>query len=547
MSKFNKPVKTGVTSPVKTVGKTVNASGLAAFARDEKSELFLLAVSNFVGKDTFYENAKNRDDRFATLSAKVAVADPRWFQSFVGWLRNDAFMRSASTVAAAEGVNAILKARGVLEKGQTWEQKIWTPKGIVAASMARADEPGEFLAYWISKFGKKIPAAVKKGVELGAQRLYNEYSLLKYDTESKGFRFADVIQLSHAEGIGEKQNALFRYALDRRYGNDERYVDGLPLVNTRRDLMAMDVKLRKNFISQSDPKEVQAFLKNAGMTWESLSGWLQGPMDSAAWEAIIPSMPYMALLRNLRNFQQAGVSQSVLNGVLARLSDPAEVAKSKQFPFRFLAAYNANQGNLKVMSALEDALQASLANVPYLDGNTLILVDRSASMFHTDSGQELSRADQAAIFGIALALRAQKATLVQYGGSWYGSNGAPESKVVNFKKGDSIMPLLDKFENMGNTNTVGAIQRHLTDKHDRVILITDEQHNGSSRQNPGDVVPAKVPMYTWNLEGYRAAHSESGKLKRHSFGGLTDKGFQMIPLIEAGQSQKWPWEVAKQG
>jgi len=52
-------------------------------------------------------------------------------------------------------------------------------------------------------------------------------------------------------------------------------------------------------------------------------------------------------------------------------------------------------------------------------------------------------------------------------------------------------------------------------------------------------------MYTWNLGGYQAAHSESGSKKRHTFGGLTDKAFVQIPMIEAGQNAVWPWEAKK--
>ena len=63
-------------------------------------------------------------------------------------------------------------------------------------------------------------------------------------------------------------------------------------------------------------------LRAAGMTWEALAGWLQGPMDAAAWEAVIPSMGYMALLRNLRNFDEAGVSDEVAERVAARARRP---------------------------------------------------------------------------------------------------------------------------------------------------------------------------------------------------------------------------------
>jgi hypothetical protein len=50
-------------------------------------------------------------------------------------------------------------------------------------------------------------------------------------------------------------------------------------------------------------------------------------------------MGYMALLRNLRNVDEAGVGDDVAAEVCARPADPGELARSRQFPSRFLAAY----------------------------------------------------------------------------------------------------------------------------------------------------------------------------------------------------------------
>lgn len=518
--------RTGVQSPVKST-KTVafTGNGGQGYERTSKSELFLLAVSNFVGKDTFYENAKDRNDRFSQLSAKVAVEDAKWFMSFVQWLRNDAFMRSGAVVAAVEGAKA-LQTSGVAPG---------VPRKLVALAQARADEPGEVMAYYESKYGKNFPAFLKKGVADGVKRLYNEYSLLKYDTDSKGYRFADVIQLVHPAADSVKQNALFKFALDRRYSNVESIPEELTKLVARDTLMGLDVKRRKAAMLTLGAEG----LKEAGMTWEALSGWLQGPMDAKAWEAIIPSMGYMALLRNLRNFQQAGVDKKVYREVLSKISDENQVLRSKQFPFRFLAAYNANKGNLITAAALEQALEYSLDNVPSLPGRTLVLVDRSGSMFgfHA-SDKELTMADKAAIFGSAIALRAENATLVQFG---------TRSEEVKFKKTDSVLPMLSKFYGMGGTSTTKAIQEHYNG-HDRVVVITDEQYNGSYSSynwyggNPSEAVPKNIPLYTWNLEGY-AVGGPSGDSKRHTFGGLTDKAFQQIPLIEAGQNAAWPWDV----
>src|SRR4029077_5699194 len=130
------------------------------------------------------------------------------------------------------------------------------------------------------------------------------------------------------------------------------------------------------------------------------------------WAALIPSMGYMALLRNLRNFDDAGVPDGIAAAVAARLTDPEQVAKSRQFPFRFLSAYRAVP-SLRWAYPLERALNLSLANVPALGGRTLVLVDRSLSMGDAKmSGRaEMVWADAAAVFGAAIAQRAEHADL----------------------------------------------------------------------------------------------------------------------------------------
>jgi hypothetical protein len=138
------------------------------------------------------------------------------------------------------------------------------------------------------------------------------------------------------------------------------------------------------------------------MTWEdALSlGGSRLPKDRL-WEAMIPSMGYMAKLRNLRNFDQAGVSDAVAATVAARLADPAEVARSRQLPMRFLSAYRAAP-SLRWAYALETALQHALSNVPALAGRTLVLIDTSGSMNSTFSRDGALRCwDAAAVFGLA--------------------------------------------------------------------------------------------------------------------------------------------------
>lgn len=520
MAKFNqattRPVGQGpVASETVPTGHTYE--GAPGYARDAKSELFLLAVSNMVGEDTFYEAAGQRDARFRTLVRTLAVEDVDWLARMLRWLRGAGNLRSAALVGAAEAVKARLDAGA--DGGS---------RQIVDSVLARADEPGEMLAYWMSRYGRAIPKPIKRGVADAVVRLYDERSLLKYDSDARGFRFGDVIDQVHPSAAAAWQGDLFEHALDRRHDRDKPIPGSLQMLRDRAALMAHPVQSRRELLRANGPQ----LLNQAGMTWESLAGWLQGPMDAEAWEAVIPSMGYMALLRNLRNFDEAGVSDEVAGEVAAILADPDAVARSRQLPMRFLSAYRAAP-SLRWAWSLEKGLGHSLANVPEIPGSTLVLVDRSGSMRAPLSGRtNLNRADAAAIFGTALALRAQSADLVEFG---------TYSEPVNYTSGESVLRVLERFHHMGGTNTAQAVRRHYA-RHDRVVLVTDEQAwGGFHGEEPTRVVPQSTPVYTWNLAGYKHGHGPSGEGNRHTFGGLSDAAFRMIPLIEAGRNADWPF------
>lgn len=540
MSKFNtQTVKPAVHSPIvsERVPSARTHEGGPGFARDAKSELFLLAVSNMVSENAFYETGAARDDRFERLVHQVAVLDSEWMGRFVPWLRSEANMRSASTVAACESVKARLDAG--LSGGN---------RQLIDGACQRADEPGEVLAYWTSRHGRAIPKPVKRGVADAVTRLYTERTLLKYDGDSKGYRFGDVIDLVHPVPAAGKrwQGDLFAHALDRRHGRDNPIPDSLRTLRARAELMAMPVEDRRGHITAlagSGPDIRANVLDAAGMTWEALAGWLQGPMDARAWEAVIPSMGVMALARNLRNFDQAGVSDAVAATVAAKFADAEQVAKSRMFPFRWLAAYRAAP-SLRWAYPLEQALGHSLANVPALPGRTLVLVDRSPSMWQQKmSGRsEMLWADAAAVFGTAVALRAENADLVEFG---------IDNRVVPFGRGESVLKVMERFSRQNGTNIPNAVRDHFRG-HDRVVIVTDEQSqpgylpwNSMTWQSGqvaiDDLIPRDVPLYLWNFGGYKHGTAPSGSSNRHTFGGLTDQAFRMVPLLEAGRDGAWPF------
>ncbi|MFC4061215.1 TROVE domain-containing protein [Planomonospora corallina] len=530
MSKFNTATaRPAPTSPV-TTGRVPSGrthEGAPGHARDAKGELFLLAVSNMVGEDTFYEKAGDRDERFRALVHRVAVADGEWLARFLPWLRGTANLRTAPIVAALEAVRARLAAglHGLNRQ-------------LVDSVLQRADEPGEALAYWTSRYGRAVPKPVKRGIADAVRRLYGERSLLKYDTDSRGFRFGDVVDLVHPAPAADRpwQGELFAHALDRRHGRDKPIHPSLAVLRARAELAALPVDGRRAVLA--DPARLAA----AGMTWEALAGWLQGPMDAAAWEAVISSMGYMALLRNLRNFDEAGVSDEVAGRVAAKLADPAEVARSRQLPFRFYSAHR-NAPSLRWGHALEKALASATANVPSFGGRTLVLVDTSASMTGgaVSARSTVTPAQAAALFGVALAARGERVDLYGF------ADGVFRHRVRSgVWKGASVLREVERFcartGEVGHGTRIAEAVRRTYSGHDRVVILSDMQTmSGHYGGGVGEAAPAHVPMYGFNLQGYRHAAMPTGSGNRHEFGGFSDATFRLIPLLEAGRNAGWPF------
>lgn len=527
--KFNRPAtRPAVSGPIRTetVASGVTHEGAPGYARDAKSELFLLAVANMVGEATFYEQTGDRDDRYERLVHEVAVADAGWTLGFLRWLRGEGNMRSASLVGAAEAVKARLDAAKLGE----------VPNGarnrdLVDAVLQRADEPGEILAYWTSRYGRAIPKPIKRGAGDAVRRLYNERSLLKYDTASHGFRFGDVLDLVHpAPDAGKPwQGALFAHALDRRHNRNDGIPDGL-------DTIAANVRLR--LAATEDPSVLvdSHRLRAAGMTWEDALSLAGSKVDKAKlWSALIPSMGIMALARNLRNFDEAGVPDEVAEQVAARFADPEQVARSRMFPFRWLSAYEAAP-SLRWGHALDQALQASLANLPALPGRTLVLVDTSGSM--TSCGisarSTVTPLKAAAVFGVALAAKGEQVDLVGF-----ADGRRPFRHPV--AKGASVIREVDRFvkrsgEDGHGTNIAGSLRATYAG-HSRVVIVSDMQ---TMQAGTCEAVPANVPLYGFNLGGYKHAAYASER-NRHEFGGLTDATFRYIPLLESARDAAWPW------
>lgn len=539
MSKNNRgTVKARVASPVTSHAQPTARTALGApgYTRDLQSELFLLAACNMPGEKAFHEGTDARVRRFRDLVRQAATLEPAWTAQLLAWMRGPGNLRLAPVEAAAEYARA-RQGVGSPDDGPTVRQ-------VVSSVLQRADEPGEIIACWLPRYGRKMPIGFKRGVADAVLRLYTEKSLLKWDTREAAVRFGDVIELTQPRYAGGEygtwRDALYRHAIERRHNRGNLVPEALEMIRANAALYAA---------AATDPAALldTERLRAAGMTWKNVLSMAGDKVDKGKlWSALAPIMGYEAVLKNLRNFDEAGMPDDIAAVVAARLADPEEVARSRQFPFRFLSAYRAVP-SLRWGHALERALGHSLANVPVLPGKTLVLVDRSPSMWDQmfSEHSDMPWADAAALFGAALALRAAHADLVEFWG---------QSRPVPFRPADPVLKLTGRFTYQpppGGTDIPSAVRQHLRPDNSRVVIVTDEQtqagylpsnwayRGGMPPTLIDDLVPKSVPLYMWNFGGYKTGAAPSGTGNRVTLGGLTDAAFRLIPLLESGRDAAW--------
>ena len=162
--------------------------------------------------------------------------------------------------------------------------------------------------------------------------LKSEYDLAKYKLNNKKYKLVDLVNICHA-------------------------------------------------FSPSIDKLMKGNLNNNENTWESFIS--KNGSKTETWSSAVDLMGHMALLRNIRNFIEHDVNESLyidklLNGV----------KQGQQLPFRYYSAYNAvsnsnKQASGKILDTIEQCLEISLENLPVFNGNVISLCDNSGSAQNT--------------------------------------------------------------------------------------------------------------------------------------------------------------------
>ena len=408
-----------------------------------------------------------------TLAKELAATDGLFVAQLAVYARTVMNMRSSSHLLLATLAHEV--------KGEQYVRR------AVRAAVVRGDDVTEMLAAYFALFpGEPLPNSLRRGLRDALDRM-GDYELAKYRMADRPVKMADAVKLCHTR---------------RR--------------EATRALLAGEL---------GKPTSWETELSAHGNTTET-------------WEMLLAEgkVPYMALLRNLRNLLEA--NPAGLDAALERLADPRMVAASRQLPFRFWSAYRAVEDMAphqatytrgarlsdrmlaeqpfalfgrthqpymasrtesldpanKALAALSRALDASVANYPKLPGRTLVAVDMSGSMYCRLSGMGSVRyVDVAALLAACLVHLSDSCVVYAF------SNDAERVPVM---AGATVLDTMRLFNghggctNMESVFLTAALERVDVD---RMVFLSDYEVNSGYSLRSGK------QCLQVNLEAYRRA------------------------------------------
>ena len=492
-------------SMIKEKETVMNHEGAKAYKMTPEMELYTAVVTSALS-DKFYESNDERMDRIAALIRQV---DPQFVAKLAVYTRTQMNLRSIPLFLIVE-----------LAKIHNGDSLV---KSTIEQCVLRADEIMELLMCYqlrnsegkgIKKLSK-LSRQVQEGLKSAFNR-FDEYQFAKYNRSNLEVKLKDALFIVHPKASSEAQQEIFDKIVS----------------NTLQTPYTWETQLselgQKNFDSQ---EEKQAAVK-------------------ALWEELIDSnkVGYMALLRNLRNILQAQVSPVHIEKVAATLSDPVKVEKSKQMPFRFLAAYKELMGvesvhTAAVLTALEKAVKESVNNLEGFGADTSVLVaaDVSGSMFSSISDRSsVMQFDIGILLSMLLKSKCSSVISGMFGDTW---------KVLNLPQENILANTIEMQRREGevgySTNGYLVIDYLIANdiKIDKVMMFTDMQMWDSRRgdnhiQKIWEQYRQKYPeskLYLFDLSGYGNTPVELTKDNAVLVSGWSDMVFDVLKAIENGE------------
>lgn len=386
------------------------------------------ALSSF-NEDTYYQAASELE-----LQMQKAVEELcRTKEGALFAMKTAVYARTISNMRTAP-----IMVMGTVDKYlRNWPNKKVVNRAI-SMMLTRVDDAINIVAYIKTRYNQNPSRHMREAIAMYIDNS-SEYALAKYKRSTHEWKLADIIKLCRPQGRKE----LYKQVIE----------------NTLKNTDTWEARLS----SGEDKNQVFADMINNN------------------------KLGYMALMRNINNMVNLD-EQSFLKG-LSILSDPEQIEKSKQLPFRFFSAWKAikEKGLYSDDKEKENAIaetlsiairhQASLYDVFTKDDKVAILIDTSGSMQCPISEKStMLRSEVGMALGLALTgvLKDPEKSLKFY--TWASTYKDITSKV--FKSGKPLVKNL-KFAQDGSvgwgTNLNEVMNEVIKTPYTKILVFSDMQ------------------------------------------------------------------------
>jgi 60 kDa SS-A/Ro ribonucleoprotein len=283
-------------------------------------------------------------------------------------------------------------------------------------------------------------------------------------------------------------------------------------------------------------------------------------LSTAHWTAIAKGMSWQALRMNLNSLLRHGVFEDskMVQTVAQRLVDSTAISKTKAQPYQLLSAWRmvGSQMPVRIVAALEEAMELATGNVPRLPGSVAVCVDVSGSMQSAITGYRpgatsaVSCLDVAALFGAAIHRRNPDCVVIPF---------AEVPKPVRLDPHQRIAQQAQVLVKLGGGGTAISSALAWLNKQgqhpDTVIVISDNQSWADSINGASQTMRefakikannAQAKLVCIDLQPY--THSQApNRPDVLNVGGFSDAVFDVINQFVAfgGNGRHWVDVIGK--
>lgn len=338
---------------------TTNSAGGTAYQMADRSALAQFALTGCFN-NTYYTQAENQLDTVLTLLQKVSKEKDGL--NFIAKLA--IFSREKGHM---KDMPAFLMSFLAFNAPQLYEQCFATVfnNAKMVRNHIQMVRSGKFM-------GKKsFPGPMRRQLKnwfktRKADRLFRD----NVGTPSLN----DIIKMVHPVPETKEQEALYSYLI----GKKPEEIKGTKFGATKEDLPEL-VKAYEDF-KKDTSREVPE------VPFEMLSSL---NINDNVWTQIAKNAPWQMTRMNLNTFKRHNVlnDKKMVEILAERLSDEKKIKEAKAFPYQLMSAYmNAKDMPNEILSALKQAMEISVENIPSFDGEVYVFVDVSGSMTSSITG-----------------------------------------------------------------------------------------------------------------------------------------------------------------